>query len=251
MAFDLPPDEGPAREQAILNHVAQGNCSFTLATITSEANGMHAEFQVFADALMIEGVRVNVCAETEQILADMLNCMMLTPRLADLIWLQADCRLSPFPRGNIVRMGSTEAMVTHSAKIDTALSKMTVQPTLISTVGKHWTVSNGLLAHPQRAENYGWHSAQPMAGIPMENAVTIDPYTGHPLPLIQGRGWAHDMHHADYSQTCVLVARACTVNGAPMDLLSVLEDPDMAHLANHDGLLKVIRQPGVPEPSNS
>lgn len=251
MSLDLPPDEGSEREQAILDHVSGGNCTFTWTTITSDVDGHHAEFQVFNDALMIEGVRINVSAETEQKLADYLNCSLLTPHLADLIWIQADCRLPPFPRGNIVGMGTTQAMIDHSAKIDAALAKLTAQPTLISTVGKHWTVSNGLVAHPQRAENYGWHSAGPMTGIPMENAVTADPRTGHPLQLIQGRGWAHDMHHTDYSQVCVLVARACVVDGAQMDLWSLLQDPTLAPLANHDGVLKVLRQPGVPELADS
>ena len=245
MALDLSPNEGPARELEICDLVSSGTYDVTWATITSDVSGHHAQFQVFADAMKVEGVRVNVCAKTEQVIAEMLNCMLLTPRLADLIWLQADCRLPPFPRGNIVDMGSTQAMIEHSAKIDAALSKFTAQPKLISTTGKHWTLSNGLALHPGMAENYGWHSAGPMAGIPMEGAVTVDPNTGHPIPLIQGRGWRHDMNHVDYSQICVLVSRTCTMDGQTWDLLDLLQDPDLAHLANHDGVLKVLRQPST------
>ncbi len=236
MSLDLPPNQGSDREEAILDCMRQGKFLVTYQTITSDVNGHHGEFLVFSDALKIDGVRVNVCAQTEQAIADILGCMLLTPKLADLIWLQKDATIKPFPRPIT---SSTQAMIDHSADIDKAIASLSAAPNLPCTVGKHWTVSNGLLAHPGRAENYGWHFDGALPGIPAEAAVTPG------LKLIQGRGWAHDMHHVDYSQTCVLVSRQCQVDGQGRDLTDVLKDPDLAPLANHDGVLKVLRQPGT------
>lgn len=242
MALELPPNATPDREKAILDYITQGTYEMTWATLTSDANGHHAEFNVFADALKIEGVRINVSAQNEQTIADMLGCMLLTPKLADLIWIQRDCTIKPFPRPITA---TTQAMIAHSSDIDNALAKLTAQPTLVSTVGKHWVLDNDLLAHPGRAENYGWHFTGNI-GIPPETAVTKDPQ-GHFITMIQGRGWAHDMHEVDYSQTCVLVSKACKVDGQDTDLATVLQDPTLCALASHNGPLKLLRQPGVPE----
>lgn len=246
MALQLPPDAGNAREQAIRTLIAQGNYEVTWATVTASHGGHTAEFQVFADALKIEGVRINVSAETEQIIADTIGCMMLTPRLADLVWLQRAVTLPPFPRPITA---STAAMIEHSQKIDAALVKLGNPSGLIATVGKHWCIDNDLQTHPGKAENYGWHVAAPMPGIPMEVTASQDA-NGHYMQIIQGRGWAHDMHHVDYSQTCVLVAKGCKVDGQDMTLADLLKDPSLAPLASHQGVLHVLRQPGVPEPAS-
>jgi len=241
MGLQLPPSSTPDREQAIRDYVKAGNYEVTWAKITSDHNGRHAEFQVFGDSLKIEGVRVNVSAETQQILADMLGCSLLTPHLLDLMWLQRDGTLKPHPRPIT---SSTQAMLDHSADIDKDLANFSAPPSLLMTTGKNWTISNGLLAHPGKAENYGWHFEGVLPGIPSEAGVTPS------VRLIQGQGWAHDMHHVDYSQICMLVSRKCTVDGQEMDIQAVLTDPYLAPLANHDGVLQVLRQPGVPDPND-
>lgn len=250
MSIDLPPNVGPTRDQAILQRVREGRYDLILwAPILSTYNEHKAEFQVFADALKMDGVRINVTAEVQQQVADLLDCTLLTPKLADLIWDQREVTLTPFPRGNTNGMSTTQAMVDHSKKIDDALAKLGNPSGLISTVGKHWLIDNDLLAKPGKAENYGWHfSGSSYQGIKGEaNATLMKDANGMFIRLIQGRGWQHDMHHADYSQTCVLVNRACVVDDQIVDILDVLQNPELAGLASHQGVMKVLRQPGVPD----
>ena len=52
------------------------------------------------------------------------------------------------------------------------------------------------------------------------------------------------------SQVCVLVLKACLVDGQLASLADVLTSPDLAPLASHNGPLSILRQPGVPEPQD-
>lgn len=249
MALSLPPNAGSEREIAIREMVQRGHFSIRWATITSTYNGHTAEFSVYADALKIDGVRINVSAETQQIIADVTGASLLTPKLADQLWVQREISLPPFPRAIT---SSTAAMIEHSQKIDAALAKFTNPNGLIATVGKHWVIDDALLTHKGMAENYGWHfdgpSFQGMTGAPCASRATAP--NGSIVRVIQGTGWAHDMAHSDYSQVCVLVSRSCKVDGSDRDLHDVLRDPQLAGLASHTGPMSVLRQPGVPEPTN-
>ncbi len=244
MTLSLPPSAGTAREGAILDRVLAGTFEVRWATLTSQHQGHEAEFEVFADALKIDGVRVNVSADTQQKIADVLGCFLLTPKLADLLWAQRGVTLPPFPRPIT---SSTTAMIEHSAKIDAALSQLPPTEGILATVGKHWVLDNALASKPGRAMNYGWH----FEGAAYQNikgevcASLLKEPSGSYTRLIQGRGTAHDRYHVDYSQTCVLVARTARVDGQPMDLSELLTNSELAPLASHQGPLVLLRQPGV------
>jgi hypothetical protein len=242
----LPPNVGPEREAAILQAVLDGRATMEWAKVTSSHQGHVAEFNVFADALKIEGVRVNVSAETEQKIADSMGCLLLTPKIADLLWEQAVVRIEPRPRSITA---TTKAMVEHSFAIDKQLEALEgSSPGLIQTVGKHWVIDEALASKPGRAMNYGWHFAgSSYQGISGEVTASLlkDPKTRQYARLIQGRGTAHDMHHSDYSQVCVLVASQCTVDGVERTLEEVLQDSELAPLASHTGKMTILRQPGV------
>lgn len=243
MLDGCPSGPGKDRDDWLFQAVTDGRAEYSFADVTSSANGRAATFSVFADALKVDGIRINVSAELEQRIADALGCMLLTAHLADLVWMQRDCTIRPLPR---LITSATDAMIKHSQDVDSELAKLSSQPNLVASVGKHWLIDNDLLAHPGRAENYGWHFQGKDWTGPTEYAVSRD-QAGQLIKMIQGRGWAHDMHHVDYSQTCVLVARQCLVDGQPADLRDLLQDPALAPLASHQGVLKVLRQPGVPE----
>ena len=238
------PESVPDRDAYILAQVQAGNYTAVSAPITSEIPGHTASFNVMADALKVNGVRVNLSAAGQQRVADALNCLLLTPKLADLIWYQRVVTLPPFPRSatqhDLQVMGTVERMIWHSQKIDSALAALGGAGAggLICTVGKHWVIDDALLAHPNKAENYGWHNTQTGPGCVTRESTTCR--------VIQDPGWAHNALHADYSQTCVLVSRQCTVDGQPMDLETLLQDPTLAPLASSTGAMKVLRQPGVP-----
>ncbi len=246
MTLDLPPNPGPGRDEAILTYIREGRYTADLRPLTSNVNGHTAIFYVFCDALKVEGVRVNVSAKLQQTIADMLGCSLLTPKVADLAWAQRTVTLPPFTRPITA---TTAAMIENSGKIDAALAKLNLTGRdLIQTVGKHWVIDNDLLTKTGRAENYGWHfEGSSFQGIKGEAVASLQKdKTGQYMRLIQGRGWAHDMEHVDYSQVCVLMSQMCEVDGKSLELRAVLTDPDLAPLASHQGVMKVFRQPGVP-----
>ena len=240
----LPPNVGPEREKAILQAVLDDKAEVVWADISNTYKDHTATFHVFADALKISGVRVNVSAETEQHIADAIGCMLLTPLLADLMWVQAAVHIEPRPRPITA---STQAMVEHSLDIDKQLAALGNPTGLIQTVGKHWVIDEPLASNPSKAMNYGWHfKGAAFQGLHGEVVASLmKDASGAYLRLIQGRGTAHDMHHSDYSQTCCLVARECEVDGGPADLEEILKDPELAPLASASGKLSVLRQPGV------
>lgn len=248
MSLELPEKPTDEREQAIRDLVAAGQAEYTWETITSTHGDHTAEFMVFADALKVEGVRLNVSAETEQIIADMLGCSLLTPKLADLIWLQRQVTLKPHPRGNTNGMSNTKAMLEHSVKLDADLEALGNPGGIICTVGKHWVIDNSiadgrLLYGFPVAMNYGWH----FDGAKFDGNSFEASASQPTVRLIQGRGTRHNLKHTDYSQICVLVSLDCTLDGQPAKLYDILQDPELAPLASHQGVLKCLRQPGVPE----
>lgn len=261
----LPPDAGPARDQAILARLRAsasdpGAMTLRWGTVESQVTGHAGRFHVFADALKIDGTRILVSAALAQTIADELGCMLLTPKLADLLWAQRTVTLRPRPQPATAQMGSTAAMVAQSEWIDGQIASLPDLGTLnldpvgggpsaiVQTVGKHWVLTNQLLAHPGRAVNYGWHFEGTFPGADGKPSTWAPcaSLAGPGCRVIQGMGWAHDAQHTDYSQNCVLVARACEVDGREMDLAGVLADPELAPLVSHEGPLKILRQPGVP-----
>lgn len=246
---NFPAQPGPARDAAILAAVQAGNYSVSWATIASAATGPsgtthNATFRVFADALKIGGVRITVSAYLQQTLADMLGCSLLTAKLMDLIFSQRDLTLLPHTQVPDSTMVSTKIMVAQSQWIDAQIPSDTRG--IIQTLGKSWLIDNLFVTQPAtagKAINYGWHmTSSTFQGTTWPKSVTLpNVYT------IQNRGWAHAPQEVDYSQNCILVARDCIVDGLPADLQAVFQNPELAPLANADGVLKVLRQPGVPQ----
>ena len=246
MLSDFPPNHGPERDAKILDAIRNGQATYNLVKLVSETNGHKAEFLVFEDALKVNGVRVNVSAALQQKIADLLNCILPTAKLYDLMWHTSEHKLVPHPQPI---SSTTEAMIKHSQQIDANIEKLGNPTGLKSTVGKIWIIDNSLMQKTGKACNYGWHfekgtSYQGINGNPCASLMK-NPKTGQYWYMIQGRGWAHDANHVDYSQICVLVSRKCVVDGQEMDINNVLTNPLLCGLGNHDGVLTILRQPGV------
>ena len=65
--------------------------------------------------------------------------------------------------------------------------------------------------------------------------------------MIQSPGFWHGPTHVDYSQIVLLVKSECVVDGKQMTFASVAQDPTLSALVSHEGVLKVLRQPGALE----
>jgi hypothetical protein len=245
MALDgIPSQNGPDRDKWMLDAISDGRGEATYADITIEEGGHTLVCHVFADAFKIDGVRINVSAELEQQIADLYSCYLLTPKLADLVFLQRATTLVPLP---MPITSSTAAMISESQKIDAAASKASYSEGILQTVGKHWCLSNKLWKKPGFAVNYGWHFLEGSFGMKGERAVTLASQNGHNLLVIQGPWQAHNYRHSDYSQNCVLVSRSCLLDGNEVDLGEILQDPSLAPLVSTEGPLQGLRLPGVTE----
>ncbi len=242
MNSNFPPNHGKEREEFIFNKVLSGESDFDFINISHSDGNNEITLSVFRDALKIDGMRVCVSAETQQKIADIVGCSLLTPKIADLIWINRDISIPPLPRKI---SSSTQAMISHSSDIDTHIKDLIG---LVSNTGKHWVIDNALEMNKGRAMNYGWHFlGNKFQGILCSSIPSGLKENGNQISVIQGRGTAHDIFHSDYSQTCVLVSKICKINGNEMDLHEVLQDEELSELISHQGPLKILRQPGVEE----
>jgi hypothetical protein len=231
----------PSYDPMVLGAVANGQFEHTFVPITIEVGGHQGVFGVSQDALKIDGVRVNASATLQQQIADLLGAYLLTPKLLDQMWAQRAVTLLPCTQ----TINSTAAgMLKHSACVGAELAKAGGVPAggIAQTVCKTWVLTNALLTHPGKACNMGWHLQNRLVGVPFDPAPSLP--GAH---MIQSPGFAHDVAHLDYSQCVLLIARACAVDGQPTDFASVAQNPDLAPLVSHEGVLKLLRQPGVPE----
>ncbi|MCC6558180.1 MAG: hypothetical protein IT372_34980 [Polyangiaceae bacterium] len=232
----LPERPGPAREEAILGAVREGRyVPVSWVEVRSEAAGHEAALFVSADALRVgdaEGsIRINASARTMQRIVDLLECVMPTTRICDLVWEQATVRLRPSIQTPDALMATVGRMVRHHHAIEQKLAGRTG---LIENVGKHWVISNRLRWTRRLAANYGWFDAAAL-------------YASGKHRVWQPLGLAHDLEHVDYSQVVRLVQRRCLVDGVERDLADVMRDPALAPLVSSEGPLQVARLPGVPE----
>lgn len=241
------PTDLSQREAYILDAVRSGDFEQEWVRITHTERDHSITLEVGADALRVNGVRVNVSAKLCQQIADLTGSMLLTPKIADLIFDKAAFRVGPQPRPIT---SSTEAMLDHSRKVDLALGKLPGYgersgPVLVDTVGKYWCISNELRRTTTKALNYGWHfwgaSYQGIKGFPCDSGLSYR--------VIQPSATAHDYAHVDYSQIHRTVSEVCWLDNEQRALRDVLTDPNLSYLVSHEGPLEVLRQPGVSEPT--
>jgi hypothetical protein len=250
MLNDFPKECTPERESKIIECVknARTRINYSFSKLTWEEFGHKGEFLVFEDALKIDNVRINVNAATQQTIADLLRCILPTAKLYDLMWHTCQHKLVPHPRSIT---STTQAMIEHSNLIDKDLAAHPYDG-IKSTVGKTWIIDNSLaISKPGKACNYGWHfeNGKNFKGINGEPCASLlkNPNTNSYWYMIQGRGWCHNILHSDYSQICVLISRQCWIDSEEKDIIDVLKDPIFSRMINHDGVLRVLRQPGVEE----
>jgi hypothetical protein len=235
----LPPKSGSQRENQILNAVKNGNMApVSWMEVTSAVSGHTLTLIVSADAMRIgtaeDSVRVSTTPRTMQQVADMLNCVLPTQRVCDLVWAQATVRATPDILKASPDMGDTSWMVEYNTAVD---KKVAGQAGLIENTGKNWCLTNKLVGHPGQAANYGWYDASaPYHSGPQERG---------PYKVWQPLATAHNLDHVDYSQVVRLVSRVCFVDGAQRDLKDILKDATLAALASDEGPLQLVRLAGV------
>jgi len=238
----LPPDwpsgHGPERERRILEEVKRGN--YELDWCVLDLGDL--KVKVGCDALKINGVRVSASAVTQQLIADELGALLLTPRLYDSIWLKTapQNRLDPKPQPIT---SSTAGTINYSARIDAHIQQKG-STGVLANVGKAWVITNKIFTPQARAArkaaNYGWIlPSQGFQGLRGEASQSTPS-----LLVVQDVGTAHSSDHSDYSQIILLAARAARFGELPVDLSAVYTGhaPGNA-LVSHEGPLQDYRQP--------
>lgn len=230
----------------VLAELKAGNAQVEWDEVLSEHEGHKLYIRVIRDGMKVGGVRVAASAKVLQQIADLLDSILLTPRVIDLIWQQAQVRFDPVinEKGVIVANMTSEH---YSTLVDAEVEKKGGdQGGLIDSIGKYWVLSNrlaqaGLEFGKANACNYGW-----LSSTGQYRAITPG------LKLWQEPGYRHNDDHVDPSQLVRLMARGARLIRAggdgeeQVDLVDVVGDPALAPLVNHDGVLRYLRMANVP-----
>ncbi len=199
-------------------------------TDAKDGSKWSVRYLVSGDCLRIgtyaDNVLVSMSQEAQQQIADVLNCVLPTALIADLIFYNAHVKLDPknqswYKDGT---MHKTSRMKEYSDLITAEIAKKVAsdpslggKPGLIGNVGKDWiNISQFPESHScsgfgtvkDPGCNYGWYTKSSTLG---RGGVTLKSLSQQGYKTIQGQGLCHDLNHADYSQTCRLVQRCVSV----------------------------------------
>lgn len=212
--------EGVRRDEAIMQAMDGGNVPpFLLAfvpvetTATIRGRVRTCRLEVSPDVLGIgatagDYLRTPLDGAHAELAAARYDCVLPTPRISDAIWSVASVRLAPRPLTSARE--ATATIITHNEIVRTQLGG--AAGALVAGHKKDIVQPH----NPGRVAIYGWH----------------DLNTGKP---IQGFSNIHGAGYADYSHGVRLVRRRVHVDGSPMVLDDVLNDPELAALVSGQG----------------
>lgn len=248
----------------VVQLVKEGKGKFEWYEITSEYNDLKLKIKVFRDAMKFNnipamtwdmkpvsdktynGVRLPATAYQLQQIADFVDGMLMTPKVIDMIWLQAGIKFDAVINVNGIIVANSDIHKVHQ-KIESKFNDDGVS--LISCVGKYWCLINHLNNTTQlrfgnnTACNYGWFAKY-------ASGPGITPGT----KCWQRPGFRHDNRHFDPSQTIRVMHRKATLirpdgSSEVIDLHDVAKCKKLAPLITHEERLEYLRQKNVPKPS--
>jgi len=197
---------------------------------------------IAGDNRKFDGVRLPATAHQLQEIADLLGCMLLTPKVIDLIWLTAELRFDA-----VVNVKGKIVATSNIHDVHEAIEKKIGDgdgAKLVSCVGKYWCLINDLeykgKVHGDWACcNYGWFAKR-------ASGPGITPGT----QCWQRPGFRHNKLHWDPSQTIRLMSRRAILKSPDgtmeeIDLHDVATNAALAPLMHHQGALTYLRQKGV------
>jgi hypothetical protein len=230
----------------------QGSLKHDWSPITITKNGHTLELEVSADAAMVDGVRANIGARGQQLLADALEALLPTATILAERHRQATVRLPPMP-GDITRLTAAQ----HSQRIDQAIAnnkaKVTAGAWIVSDVGKSWTIDRLSAPNVAIAEGFFFDSKADARGIPVGEAAVPGVFAVRAPGAPQVRAGKHGLNQGDgdpnlptdYSQKALFVKRRCKLDGNVDDLGRIYADAALCALVSPDGKPLPARHPGV------
>ncbi len=220
-----------AREIEIISEVSRGNVPgfwrrFATVTVTRKVDGQDvtAVYEVSPDYLAIgaddDYLLTPVSPATAQALADMLECVLPTPRMVGDIYAAAAVKLPPMPIPPSPEMTNVMVFLQHNEIIGKQRAEVLAAHPLGALVAgdkKDLVLTRRLFAAPGKVAIYGWHR---LDGTPIQPL-----YVGH------AASWV------DYSQGTRLVRQSITVDGKPTTVAEVLADAKRCVLLSDEGPL--------------
>ena len=216
---------GPVeREAAIQQEILAGNVPEFLRTLkavevtANDAKGQRhtAKLFVLCDYLAIgtdaDFFRMPMRPLTAQAIADAAGASLLTAKLSDDIYQQAELKLEPRP---LTKDREFPATFYQSHQIIEEQRQGKPLGLLVAGIKKDVVLTNRLSEKARRVAIYGWHR---LDGKPIQ-------------PLYVG----HSDSHVDYSHGIRLMSRHIIVDGRTMDVDDVLKDPVLNILVSGEG----------------
>ncbi len=232
----LPEKLGEKRDAMILDAVQNGIVYCNWLPVVSRVGNDCAIFQVCDDAMHADlengrRFRPPVSATLAQKCADIIGGSLITSKVSDLAYQQADVVLPAVTLGSTIDMTTTSRSKTYNEKVD---EKRQGRGGLVRDCGKAWILSNWLGRAKNQAINYGFYDPR----APYKNSKGIRMHQSH--------GSKHDsIQHSDYSQTLIVMAAYCSLNGEHIGVAELLKHPTLHKLISDEGIIKYSRQPGV------
>ena len=211
------------RERVALDEILSGNIPEflrELAPITLADHGHQGVAYVARDYLAIgtnaDYVRIPMTIRTAKKICKATKTILPTPHLVDLVYSQADARVTSPTEPPGTEMGTNPYIESHNRAIEARMRSEHVSVgELVAGEKKDVVITRRMLETPGRTPIYGWMRP---------NGDVIQP-----LSLV------HDDKHVDYAHGIRLVSREVTVDGVTMDLLDVLARRDLAGLLSDEG----------------
>jgi hypothetical protein len=223
---------GQQREENILKEFLCGNIPNFLKSfkpVTVSNNGNTIVYMVSPDYMSIgndeDYVRFPVNAITAQKIADRYDCSLPTSKMVNDIWLNAENKLQPLPKGAPFdhSMLSTKQFEIHNGKIQNQLINLDYSA-LTAGSKKDIVLTNKLYPNNpnKRISIFGWHQ---LDGTPIQGLNPV----------------SHEVFYSDYSQGLRLISKDVLVNDIIMKLEDVFKNPNLCNLVSNEGPLKFLR----------
>lgn len=181
--------------------------------VVGGSGGNRIELSVSSDYVMdIVGTRLSLFPWEAQNLADVLQCVLPSPRLVDLIWEKADLKLEP--KSLSTNRGSQATLIQHNNLINQQINSR--EFTLVAGHKKDIVLSSRIPAG--KVVIYGWHK---LDGKPIQPESSI-----------------HSASYKDYSQGTRLISRKVVVDGVGMDIWDAVNTPTWKQLVESRTLVR-------------
>lgn len=230
-----------AREQAVVNAIMEGNVpgfSRTLQgldySLTIAGKQNNVRFFVLNDYMAIgsetDYFYIPLTPSSAQFVATKLNCTLPTSKMVDLTYKGAQIKLNPQPIPPSNKMTTVPVFLNHTDLVKSQFTQLGMERTASKRIAGHKKdiiISNKIYSSDRNFERvviYGWHRS--------DNDPIQPVYNGH------------GAMYADYSHGVRLVADTAYVNGSPMLVRDILNDPILSLLLSNEG---VIAKPWYPK----